>query len=183
MIRELMDELPGFATTGGQERFVLRHGISFGARPQDVVDEERKNGIRHRKEGMTDAEGMLFEAEEDFQLNYVYPKAAADLNLAGIPLYRFEYDFDRKEKRLYRFWYVFRLGEGSSPWFALSLALRKKYGDPVPDISAGQIGSVTWKNWKHNRLCWKLRDIGGRTVAVNLWNSEPGVCFLMYRRE
>ena len=115
MIRELMDELPGFATTGGQERFVLRHGLSFGARPQDVVDEERKNGIRHRKEGMTDAEGMLFEAEEDFQLNYVYPKAAADLNLAGIPLYRFEYDFDRKEKRLYRFWYVFRLGEGSSP--------------------------------------------------------------------
>ena len=177
-----MHVLPGFATADGEERFFLRHRISFGARPQEVVDEERKNGFRHRKEGMTDAEGMLFETEEDFQLNYEYPKAAADLDLAGVPLYRFEYDFDKAEKRLYRFWYVFRLGEGS-PWFALSLALRQKYGDPDPVISAKLHDPGSREHCMYDRLCWKLRDSSGNTITVNLWRSRFAACFLMYRRE
>lgn len=180
-VKDIAADLPGFSTDeDGNMKFTLRHDISFGATPEEVIETEYRNGFPHDKYGTAHYNDMLFEAENDYQLNYVFRfkiRGKKRAFLGCLPVFRFEYDFDKNDKKLYRFLYVPKRGD-SDYFFFLKDAIQEKHGLPNPD----SYDKKDWSRWPDHRH-WRLSDNTEYCIIIDLWISKYDTCFLAYRRQ
>ena len=169
MSKDIVAALPGFTN----DRFILRHGITFGSTPKEVIEAEYKNGFPHKKYGTCDYDDMLLETRFDYELNYKYEKKYEWLG--EMPLYSFEYDFDKNEKKLYWVTYVFKKSASGS-FFPLILAVQEKHGLPDPDCNKKAVSG--------DRLMrWIISENAEYNIIIDLWKSSNSTCVLSYKRE
>ena len=110
----------------------------------------------------------------DYRLYY----EAEGSDLAGLPLFRFEYDFSMVKQRLYQFTYVFRQ-EDRSVFFPLSLALQAEFGSPNNRTGRRTVRyTLTPKDMVAARRNWIVRDGEENRVLVDLWLSDRDTCTL-----
>lgn len=154
------------------ERFSLRGGVMFGMAPDEVISIEASNGFQH---DLTSSGDVLYKTDDNYQLYF----QEHDIGTLGkMPIFRFEYDFDLVNKKMYQFYYVFRQ-EGAYEY--LLPALTGKYGAPAADCSLYTEEFLGMKdNYLLDHSCWVL-EYADETIVIDLWYNSFGTCFLAYQ--
>lgn len=164
------------SATAVAEEFSLRGGVKFGMSPEEVIAIESSNGFKH--DLTNDGELLYYSSDSDnYQLYYQDNPLG---KMGKIPIFRFEYDFDATEQKMYQFYYVFD-EEGACSY--LSEALIAKYGMPSQHpatftelyLSRGADSHLT-----HN--CWTVESGEGKLVVIDIWDNSYGTCFLVYQQ-
>ena len=173
MVRELMEDLPGFFDTDNGRQFYIRHGIRFGMTWDEVIRLERNNGFLPHISNPENS-NPIYDSGRNYQLYYRDP---VNLSFKDVALHRFEYNFSREDKTLYQFYYVFCTRED---FMLLTLALQQKYGEMSMD------GAVTERFKKtgtedHPHHRWNLPAGKDSLIAVDLWMNTIGLCLLAYQ--
>lgn len=178
MIEKIKAGLPGFSTTAeGETYFTLRHGIRFGMTSEEVIRTERRNGFRYKKYEIDDGD-PLYDSGYNYQLNYEYP----GVNLGGLKLCRFEYNFTRENRTLYQFYYVFPMPSREC-FFPLSMALEEKYGPAAAEGRPSEKFGSVWKERIRAHMGWNIPDSEDTFIAVDLWMTMTETCYLAFCRQ
>ena len=153
-----------------EEGFSLRGGIRFGMSPDEVIEIEKSNGYDY---DLNSNGEKLYESDYSYQLYY----QSCGGQLGNLSIFRFEYDFDLADKKMYQFYYVFK---GQDAYSYLYEALTKKYGaadNSIPQktetFSRIQLGLRSSSRWA-------VPD-GDNIVVIDLWDNEYNTCFLAYQ--
>ena len=154
--------------------FTLRGGIKFGMTPEEIIEIEKSNGYEYT---LTSKGDVLYDAGTCYNLYYGQSDSVFAY-LGKQPIMRYEYDFDKANKRMYQFYYVFQTGKEAFDY--LTDALCTKYGscDPSPRFSTEKYADLGHFQIAHN--CWSVPD-GNNTVVIDLWHNDYGICFLSYQ--